>query len=236
MLGSFQHWRLCYQLLRLNRFICWLKTTKLPRNLKFSNLLSFLLRHPANAEGFPPVVTKTAHKNSSAFRQDTKQLLVLVDWRLNLKSKKKPLKYHLIISVESKAFRPPLYSASLETWRHSENSETENQTFPRQSCTITNMWTNEETMLTIFLLEREKWRKQTVCIEPLLHKLRNVLPETSTAKECATSKRGKEVNRARAALDPADQYCFLVEKTEKKSEANHLAQEKLSNWKLNFHI
>lgn len=92
MLGSFQHWRLCYQLLRLNRFICWLKTTKLLRNLKFSNLLSFLLRHPANAEGFPPVVTKTAHKNSSAFRQDTKQLLVLVDWRLNLKSKKKNTK------------------------------------------------------------------------------------------------------------------------------------------------
>lgn len=91
-------------------------------------------------------------------------------------------------------------------------------------------------MLTIFLLEREKWRKQTVCIEPPLHKLRNVLPETSTAKECATSKRGKEVNRARAALDPADQYRFLVEKTEKKSEANHSAQEKLSNWKLNFHI
>ena len=49
-------------LLRLRRF----KTTKLTINLKF-HLLSFLLRYLANVEGFPPVVTKTAHKNSTAF-------------------------------------------------------------------------------------------------------------------------------------------------------------------------
>lgn len=65
-------------------------------------------------------------------------------------------------------------------------------------------------MLTIFFLEREKERKQTVRIEPLLRKLRNVL-----RKGMCTSKRGRGVNGARAALDPADQYCFLVEKTGK---------------------
>ena len=40
-------------------------------------------------------------------------------------------------------------------------------------------------MLTIFFLEREKERKQTVRIEPLLRKLRNALRETSAAKGCA---------------------------------------------------
>jgi len=53
--------------------------------------------------------------------------------------KKNTLKYHLIISVESKVFRRSFYTASLETWCHSENSETENQKFHRQSCTVTDM-------------------------------------------------------------------------------------------------
>ena len=41
MLGTFQHWKLCYALLDLDRFICWLKTTKLPRKLTFLSYFLF---------------------------------------------------------------------------------------------------------------------------------------------------------------------------------------------------
>lgn len=41
MLGTIQHWMLCYALLHLDRFICWLKTTKLPRKLTFLSYFLF---------------------------------------------------------------------------------------------------------------------------------------------------------------------------------------------------
>lgn len=189
---------------------------------------------------FRTVVT-TAHKNSSAFRQDTKQFR---SSRLKIEStvekKKITLKYHLIISVESKAILSSLplsitgnIAPLWKQWKwKSDNPSTELLNYEHEEKRENNV----DRHIPSWAFERQKGRKRTVSVEPLLRKLRKVLQETSAAKECATSKQGRDVNRASAALDAADQYCFLVEKTRKKSKANYLAQEKLSNWKLSFHI
>lgn len=191
MLGTFQHWRLCYPLLRLDRFISWLKT-KLPRNLKFLNLLSFPLRYPANAEGFARVVTKQRTKIHLRLGM-TLSSSNIVDWRLNLKSKN-TLKYHLIISVESKAFRLSFYTASLETWRHSENSETENQKFHPQSRTVTDMWTNKDILSWVGKRAKKCFYTRKFCCKGICHfktrqrrglSMRNpVFPLTKREKIC----------------------------------------------------